>query len=78
MNKAENGKANDEYVVKRLSAEDDTKRVKSDVLSGEEKEKTAGKPQKVSVCWRVTAVSHTPDEILEKVFREGKNKKNMI
>ena len=85
MDKAKIGKASDEYGTKRLSDEDVAKRSnKSDALSGGERERVAtgkdtpDKPKRISTSWRVTAISQTPDEILEKVFREGRNKKDIV
>ncbi len=80
MDKVEIDKANKEYGMKRPIGKDVAKKMKkSNAPSGEEKEKiaigirTAGRPQKISVSWRVTAIRQTPDEILEKVFRGIQN-----
>lgn len=80
MDKAGFGKANEEYGAKRPIGKDVARKMKkSNALSGEEKEKIAlgmgavGRPQKISVSWRVTAIRQTPDEILEKVFRGIQN-----
>jgi len=80
MDKAGIGKANNKDGTKRPIGKGVAKRMKkSNALSGEEKEViaigigTAGRPQKISVSWRVTAIRQTPDEILEKVFRGIQN-----
>jgi hypothetical protein len=84
MDKAKPIRAGNDYKVKRLTGEDFTDKInKSDALSGEMKAKIAtgkdmsGAPHKVSASWRVTAISKTPDEILEKVFRERRDKKDI-
>ena len=85
INKAGTGKTNEDYGVERLIGEGVAKKMnKGDALSSERREKieggksTAGMQQKMSISWKVTAIRQTPDEILEKVFREGSSKKDTV